>query len=257
MRIVVCIKPVRTEMVYKTEDRNEKYTFNPYDLYTLEQSLSLKKLDDSIEIIALSMGPMDAQHLLVKSLAMGCDDGIILNDSAFIGSDTLATSYVLATAIKKLNKVDLIVCGAKSIDGETGQVVFGIAERLNLNCIQHLKKVIGFEDDKLILEQENGDRRLDLSLNLPAVIAFKDFTLKQPDISLLLHKRAKQKGIKIWNADDIEADGNKIGNKGSKTKVIGVQNIVTKRERTIVNGSIADKAKYLTELLSLGSNIKN
>ena len=156
MKIVVCLKPVRSELVYKKDEGYEEFVLNPYDLYVIKQCIELKKTCDC-EIICLAMGVKSSEEILLKVKALGMDEVILLSDSRFGGSDTVATTYILSKAIEKIGDVDVVLCGKSSVDGETGQVGFGISEQLNYYVTDKVSKINGFQDGKanVVEEDEN------------------------------------------------------------------------------------------------------
>lgn len=248
MKITVCIKSVKTELIYPNENRNEKFLMNPYDLFALEACLELKKQIDC-EIICICMGPKGAEEVLRKSLAMGADEAVLLNDAAFGGSDTVATTYILSKAIQKIGKPDLIVCGGKAIDGETGQVAIGISERMGYSCITQVKEIVGIANEKIVLNYQDNAMTYTIKTGLPTVVVFCDFKTTQPNISLLKLKKSKNKKIEMLNLNDLEADVSRCGLNGSKTKVLNVKNELIKKEKTIVEGTSEEKAKLILQLI--------
>jgi len=254
MRIVVCIKPSKSEFVFPNELRNDTFVINPYDLCALKNCLELKKSTDCT-IICICMGPLDAKIPLIKALAMGVDEVILLNDTAFSGSDTVATSFVLAKAIAKVSDVDMVVCGEKSVDGETGQVVYGISERLGYYCVCKAERFISAEDGKVLMDMDDERNLTRIEVCLPVVVAFRDFSLTYPEISLLALKRAKLKGVTVWNAEDIDVDTNKCGIKGSKTKVYSIRSGFAPREKNVVKGNTADKALFILGIVCGKKNV--
>ncbi|MDR2713806.1 MAG: hypothetical protein LBB91_11920 [Clostridiales bacterium] len=255
MRIVVCIKPVKSELVYPNEERQESLVMNPYDLYALESCLTLKQ-ETECEIICLCMGPRQSEGMLTKAFAMGADKAILLNDSHFGGSDTVATTYILSQAIQKIGQVDIVAFGEKSIDGETGQVVHGLSEMLGYPCLCHIESLEKEDDTGLILSQNDGQYQLKLRAKLPLAISFCEFRLSQPDISLLALKRARQKEVTIWNAADIGVDLAYCGLSGSKTQVLNVKNELIKKSNTILEGLAKDKTNSLLRIIK-GEQLSN
>ena len=137
MRIVVPIKQVpETDNVKMDEETGTmvreggESIINPLDLYAIELALVLREQYGG-EVIAISMGPAQAVKALREALAMGCDSAVLLSDRAFAGSDTWATSYVLQAAVRQVGDVDLIICGERATDGETGQVGPAVAAMLD------------------------------------------------------------------------------------------------------------------------------
>jgi len=121
---------------------------NPLDLYALETALQIKESHGG-KITALSMGPKLAEKALREALALGCDQAVLLTDRKFAGSDTWATAYTLSRAIRKLSPIDLIICGERATDGDTGQVGPGIASFLDLPLATYVDRLLGFDDGGL------------------------------------------------------------------------------------------------------------
>ena len=138
MKIVVCIKQVPATTNVRIDPETNaliregvESQVNPFDENALEAALQVKDgYDGECQVIALTMGPPQAEAALRDAVAMGCDDAILLTDGAFRGADTLATSYTLAQAIRRIGDVDLVLCGKQAIDGDTAQVGPGVAEHL-------------------------------------------------------------------------------------------------------------------------------
>lgn len=249
MKIVVCIKPVKAELVYPNEKRNEKFLMNPYDLYALEKCISYKK-ETGAQIICLCMGPASAAEVLIKAHAMGTDDEILLSDSRFSGSDTVATTYILSKAIEKIGDVDLVMCGEKAVDGETGQIGAGLSERLSYSFVLDVASIDASNNpDTIIVTKSEENLLIKGEQKFPAVIAFQDFVVAQPNISLMALKRAKKKEITVWDADQINAQEEYCGFNGSKTKVLEVKNEVVKKKQTILTGTISEKTAVIIQAI--------
>jgi len=150
MHIVVCIKQVpdstqiRVHPVTNTIMRQGVPAIvNPYDLFSLEEALRLKDLHGG-RVTVISMGPPQAENSLRKCISFGADDTVLVTDRAFAGADTFATSFALASAIRKIDqnmKVDLVFTGKQTIDGDTAQVGPGIAKRLNMQLLTYVSTV--------------------------------------------------------------------------------------------------------------------
>ena len=132
--------------------------FNPEDLNALEQALKLKDENPGTTVTVLTMGPGRAAEIIREGMYRGADRGIVLSDRAFAGADTLATSYALATAGRKIGNFDLIIGGRQAIDGDTAQVGPQIAEKLNLPQVTYAEEIIEAKDGKVTVKRrlENG-----------------------------------------------------------------------------------------------------
>lgn len=248
MKVVICIKPIKSELIYPNESRTGDFAINPYDLYALEKVIELKKFIDC-QIICLCMGPMNSKGLLHKAIAAGADEAILLYDEVFQGSDAIATSYILAKAIKKIGNVELIACGKRSVDGETGQAVYGIGERLNYYCLTDIAEILDTDNSTMKVKQVKESEMIIGLLKIPAVISFCDYAVTQPIISLLALKKARKKEILLWNATDLEIDENKCGLEGSKTKVMHVQKKV-KEPKLYIEGTSKEKADLIYNIMT-------
>lgn len=231
MHIVVCIKQVpdsaqiRVHPVTNTIMRQGVPAIvNPYDLFSLEEALRLKDVHRG-RVTVLSMGPPQAEAALRKCISYGADDAILVTDRSFAGADTLATSFALAAAIRKIDqdmKVDLVFAGKQTIDGDTAQVGPGIAKRLDMQLLTYVSTI-----DEVDLEQRTikAQRRAEggvqlLTTRLPCLVTMLEGTNEMRFATMDNMFRAARYPLKIWNKDaaGIE-DVNKIGLKGSPTLV--------------------------------------
>lgn len=229
MRFVVCIKEVPdTNEVRMDPERNTLIRsgvpsiINPFDTFALELALQKKDGDPSIEIIALTMGPPQAEKSLREAIAMGADSAVLLTDIAFAGSDTWATSMALSTAIKKIGEVDIVFTGQQAIDGDTAQVGPGIAEFLGWPQAIFIRAMELCDNGRFIAERitETGYERLEMAK--PAVVSVIKLT-KDPRLpSLRGMMKSKKAEIPVWSAMDIGLDTDLVGLDASPTKVVKV-----------------------------------
>ena len=174
-RIIVPIKqvPDMSRVKFDTEegrvDRSSAGAeINPFDLNALEAAVQIKdKLGGTVTTI--SMGPPSAESALRDALSRGANEAVLLVDSAFAGADTLATSYALAAAIKKLGEFDLIICGEKTVDGDTGQVGPEIAEHLGIPHVAYVSEIKEM-GEKMVLVCEMEDNRYLIESGFPLLI---------------------------------------------------------------------------------------
>lgn len=194
---------------------------NPLDLYAIEAAVQLKEKFGG-KITTISMGPPKAESALRESIAMGCDDAVLLTDKAFAGADTWATSYTLSQAIRRLGSFDLILCGERATDGDTGQVGPGIAAWLDLPFATYVSKIEAVQHNELIVERmvENGYEIL--ALPKPCLLTVVK-EIANPRLPSLKGKIAsRQKQIPSWGPVDIQAQPGNIGLKGSPTRVVKI-----------------------------------
>jgi electron transfer flavoprotein beta subunit len=249
MKIVVCIKQVpETKRIIR---EGIQAIMNPFDTYAVEEGVLLRKRFGG-EVIALSMGPDKARQVLREAISVGADRAVHLCDRAFGGSDTWATSYALAKAIKKIGDVDLVICGKQAIDGDTAQVGPGIAAHLDwpqATCVMSLEDATpaGIRVRRM---HEDGYDVCDLPF--PAVITVVK-GINTPRVPTLRGRLASEKvEIPVWTPADIGAAPDKIGLDGSPTRVVKTQPPPQRNTRTqVITGSPADCARELVQALRL------
>ncbi len=193
---------------------------NPFDLNALEAAVQIKeKLGGTVT--AISMGPLQAQSTLRDALSRGADRAILLSDVRFSGADTLATSYTLACAIRKLGRFDLIICGEKTVDGDTGQVGPELAEHLDIPHVAYVSEIRKVSEEKIVVVSDMGDAYYLVEVRLPALITVtKD--INTPRLPTLRDKlKARKAKIEVWTADNLAdvADVSRFGLSGSPTTV--------------------------------------
>ena len=222
---------------------------NPDDMKALEQALRLKEQYPGTTIQVLTMGPARADEVVRESLFRGADGGYLLSDRAFAGADTLATSYALATAIGKMGKHDIVLCGRQAIDGETAQVGSQVAERLGIPQITYAEEIIGVGDGHITVKRRIDDGVEVVEAPLPCVITVDGAaaTCRPRNAKLLMsHKRAH---IETWSAADIEADIAQCGLAGSPTRVKAVESIVLTAKESRVMGTSDEEIENLMKSL--------
>ena len=228
MHFIVCIKQVPETTDVKIDPKTNTLmregvaaVINPFDMYAIEEAVRLKdKLGG--KVTAVTMGPPQAESALREAISMGVDDGILLCDRAFAGSDTWATSYTLATALKKIGDYSLIICGKQASDGDTAQVGPGIATHLNLPQITYVRKIEAIDEKRIVAERllENGYEAIEAPLPCLLTVVKE---INEPRIPSLKGKMAAKKAvITKWTADDIKAEKARTGLDGSPTKVVKI-----------------------------------
>ncbi|MGQ9630157.1 MAG: electron transfer flavoprotein subunit beta/FixA family protein [bacterium] len=193
---------------------------NPFDEFALEEALRLRERYGG-EVTAISMGPLQARSALQVALAMGVDRAFLISDRAFAGSDTLATSYALSQAIRKLGDFDLYLFGKQATDGDTAQVGPGVAVRLGVPQITYCVSIEGIDLKARRIRAERlleGGREL-VEAPLPALITVTKGINKPRYPTFESMKRALEADVPVWGPEDICADPSKIGLAGSPTRV--------------------------------------
>ncbi|MBR5644686.1 MAG: electron transfer flavoprotein subunit beta/FixA family protein [Salinivirgaceae bacterium] len=247
--------------------------FNPEDLNALEQALRLKDQFPGTEITMLTMGPGRANEILREGIYRGADDGILLTDRAFAGADTLATSYALSCAIRRIKDFDVIICGRQAIDGDTAQVGPQVAEKLNIPQITYAEEIVAADDKKIrikrrlergvetvecqypVLVTVNGSAAPCRPRNAKRLMKFKKATGKSERANNeALEKLVAAKpylDINEWTVNDIECDVNQLGLAGSPTKVKQIENIVFQaKEAKVLGNSDAEIDDLMKELIA-------
>ena len=243
--------------------------FNPEDMNALEQALRIKDKYPNTEITILSMGPSRAAQIIREGLYRGVNNGILLTDRKFAGSDTLATSYAISLAVKKINP-NLIIAGLQAIDGDTAQVGPQVAEKMGIPQITYAEN-IRFENNKILVK-----RRLDSGVEivespLPVLVTVGSsapacrtrnaklvMKYKHASTSTELQEKTndyntEQKAylhITEWGVTDVGAEVNQLGLSGSPTKVKKIENVVFTAKETIqINDNDSDIDTLVKELI--------
>ena len=223
MKIIVCIKQVpdtteiRIDPVKGTLIREGVPSImNPDDKGGLELALRLKE-QHGAHVTVITMGPPQADLILREAMAMGADRAILLTDRKFAGADTLATSYALAGAIRTL-EYDLIIAGRQAIDGDTAQVGPEMAEHLGLPQVSYVTDARK-EGDKLIVRKESEESVQTLEVEGPCVLTVLASAFPARYMSVAGIMEAYGREVELWSADRIDVDEERLGLKGSPTKV--------------------------------------
>jgi electron transfer flavoprotein beta subunit len=223
---------------------------NPLDLHAIEEAVRIKEKFPSAKVTAVTMGPPAAAKAARYAIAMGCDEGILITDRAFGGSDTLATSRVLAAALRKLGGFDLVLSGERATDGETGQVGPSVGSLLGTAVLTYVSK-LEIQDGKLAIERavEGGHERLSSPMPALAVV------IKEINIPRLCTLGGKLKGkkaeIRTLSAADLDLPQDRVGLTGSPTKVVKVRYPqVTRKGRKVSAGDFENAIKELERYLA-------
>ena len=246
--------------------------FNPDDLNALEQALRLKEQNPGSTVGVLTMGPPRAGEIIRQGLYRGADTGWLLTDRLFAGADTLATSYALSTAIKKIGKVDIVLGGRQAIDGDTAQVGPQVAQKLGLNQVTYAEEILGIKDGVATIRRriDGGQETVQVPLpvlitvngtaapcrpqNVKLVMKYKYATcpMERPEDDPRANLYAERPYLTLnqWSVADVDGDPSQCGLAGSPTKVKTVQNIVFQaKEGKTLTASDADIDGIVKELL--------
>jgi electron transfer flavoprotein beta subunit len=216
---------------------------NPLDLYAIQVGVDLRERFGG-RVSVVSMGPENAVKAIREAVAMGCDDGVLLSDSAFRGSDTWSTSYTIAQAVKRMGEPDLILCGERATDGDTGQVGPGIAAWLGLPILSYVSRISdiqgvegGRPDGAIEVERliEEGYQRL--RAPLPAVLTVVKEIVRPGLPTLRGKKRARRLEVPVWGTENLEVEDAYLGLKGSPTRVVKIRTPKVARDGEVVSAT--------------------
>lgn len=230
MQVIACIKQVpdttqvQIDPVTNTLVREGiPFIVNPYDTHALEEALRLKDRH-GVRVVAISMGPPNAAATLRKALALGVDEAILLSDRVFGGADTLATSTVLAEAIRRLQQQDdvaIVLCGKQTIDGDTAQVGPGIATRLGYPQLTLVDRIEHLDLQKRVIrvrrKLEGRHEIVEAPLPVLLTVVRELNRLRYPTVPMRLASVKAE--VKIWNNAVLQLDEQTVGLKGSPTWV--------------------------------------
>ena len=248
--------------------------FNPEDLNALEFALRVKDSREDAEVVIVTMGPPRAAEIIRESLYRGADQGYLITDRKFAGSDTLATSYAISLAVKKLAPFDLVVSGRQAIDGDTAQVGPQAAEKIGIPQITYAEEFLGFNEDKIRIKRrlERGVEVVESACpvlltvhssapdcrvrNAKRMMKYKhaktEIELQElsEDYLELFESRPYLK-INQWSVDDLNADVSLLGLGGSPTKVKKIESVVfTQKESKTLSDSDRDINKLMKTLIN-------
>ena len=257
MKVFVCIKQVPGISEVRIDPKTNTLIregipsiVNPHDKHAVELALIIREKHEA-EVIALSMGPPQAEEALREVLSMGVDKAYLLTDRAFAGADTLATSHTLALGIKKLlsekdSKDYIVICGTQAIDGDTAQVGPELAEELNIPQITYVLK-FELKGDNIIVERAfRSEEVVQIETKLPVLISvLKEINEpRKPGMKGIVEAYQKKEVIHL-TAEDLEADKKKLGLNGSMTEVWKIFIPKRKAEKVTLTGTIEEMVQEL------------
>ena len=247
--------------------------FNPDDLNALEQALRIKEQNPGSTVAVLTMGPPRAGEIIRQGLYRGADTGYLLTDRLFAGADTLATSYALATAIRKIGDVDLVIGGRQAIDGDTAQVGPQVAQKLGMTQVTYAQDILRVEDGKatILRSIDGGVETVEAPLPLVVTVNGSAAPCRPQNVKLVmkykyatcpsertaddprrnLYEERPYLTLTQWTVADVDGDPSQCGFAGSPTRVKSVQNIVFQaKESKTLTASDADVESLIQELLN-------
>lgn len=255
MNIIVCIKQVPDTTQVKIDPQTNtliregvQSIINPFDMYAIEEGVRLKEKFNG-KTIVLTMGPPQAENALREAISMGCDEGYLISDRAFAGSDTLATGYTLAKAILKIKNFDIILCGKQASDGDTAQVGPGIATQLDIPQVTYVKKIDNVDNKFAQVERMTEEGFEVVKTSLPCLLTVVK-EINEPRIpSLKGRMKAKKAEITTWKAIDLDVDESQLGLTGSPTWVSKIFTPPPRPKGEIFDGDPNEATDKLVEML--------
>ncbi len=244
MHIVVCIKQVPDARNVRIDPNTHTLVrqgvesiINPFDLFAVEAALRLKDTTGA-RVTTMTMGPPQAESALRDTLALGVDDAVLLSDRAFAGSDTWATSQVLAAAVRKMGDVDLVICGKQAIDGDTAQVGPEMATLLDVPYATFVKKIDVLDGSGFKVTRQTDDGVAVWKVPTPALITVLK-EVGEPRVPSLKNKmRAKKAELPVWGIGDLGLNPDDVGLSGSYTQVVRVFSPPRRTDRILLEGEI-------------------
>ena len=228
MNVIVCLKQVPGTTNVKIDPQTNtlirqgiENIINPFDTYALEEGVRLKERFGG-KVIAMSMGPPQAEGALREAISLGVDEAVLLSDKDFAGADTWATAYTLAGAINKLGQYDIIICGRQTLDGDTGQVGPELSEMLEIPFVAYVSQIEEIADGQMQVQRmvEHGHEVIETTLPA-AITVVKEINVPRLP-SLRGIAKSKSVSIPVWGVQELGVDPGMVGLSGSFTKVIKV-----------------------------------
>lgn len=254
-RIIVCLKQAIDVSQLKADPSTRQLVtagvsrkISDFDKNALEEAVCIKEKLGG-EVITVTASVEDAKISIREALAMGADKGYFISDEALQNSDTLATSIVLAEAIKKIGQFDFILCGEASIDGFSAQIGPRLAEILDMPVITYARK-IDFKGDVVTVERVLEDRYETVKAKTPAIVTVTK-EINEPRIpSLMAIMKASKKEIVSWKLPDLNISPEKVGEAGSGVRIMDVLAPKAERKRVVIKGkNLAEIAEKLVKSL--------
>lgn len=256
MKIIVCMKQVPASAKVEVDPDNGTLKrssadtkTNPYDLYGLEAALRIReKLGGTVT--ALTMGPDSAAEMIRDAYAMGADEGVVMSDRKFAGSDVLATSYTLSQGIAALGGADLIICGKQTTDGDTAQIGPAIAEHMNLPHTAWVSEIVEITNQDITVRQNLGVVTQVSKMKYPCLITV-DAGIMVPRLpSYRKMREIRDKEIRFLSFADLkDQDLSRYGLIGSPTTVEKIFPPAVKAASEFITGSPDEKNKKLLAIL--------
>ena len=255
MNVIVCIKQVPDTADVKINPETNtlvregvKSMINPFDTYAIEEAVRLKEKYGG-KATVITMGPPQADAALREAISLGIDEAVLVSDRAFAGSDTLATSYTLAQAIKKVGEFTIILCGKQASDGDTAQVGPGISTHLDIPQVTYVKKIEEIKNNVARVERMTEEGYDILEIPLPCLFTVvKEINVpRTPSLKGIM--RSKSAKIQLLNAQQLDCQEDRLGLKGSPTQVVKIFTPERRKGGEIFQGATDESVEKLTDIL--------
>ena len=255
LNIIVCIKSVVTSAPGGRVVRSmDNCVLNPFDRPAIEMALELREANGGT-VTAVTMGPDTGSIALHEAIAMGADRGVLVTDRAFAGSDTLATSKTLASAIRKLAPYDLVIFGARSSDSDTAQVGPQTAVLLGMPVLTGVKN-IECSGKEITVERTIDEFSEKYRMDLPGAVAIHPRAVQPRDAALsMVEKAFSGNGIESLTLADLDITGEGLGESGSPTKLVSMSKVRHKKKCEFIEGSPEEQAEELVKRIKAGGYI--
>ncbi len=259
MNILVCIKIVSqatfSDSLSEKDERldSSRLGINPADAYALELALRIKDREKGTMVTVLTMAPSYVEKSLRDAIAAGADDAVIISDSRAAGSDTLATSKIIAAAIKTLPPFDLILCGKKAIDSETGHIGPQLHALLGLPLLTNVTS-FKLEEGTVSAECARDGVSAEYTGKLPAILTICNGTDMVRSPTIMGIRRSKKTEIKMLTLSELDVDLGAVGLEGSPTRTVSVETISFRRGKKNMCSDVEEGSRHLAELLKGGGS---
>lgn len=226
MNITVCIKQVPDSTEVKVKEntgtliRDEiSSQINPYDLYALETALQIKE-SVSGKISVITLGEEHSHQIIKEAYMMGADEGFLVSDKRFNGSDVYVTAYILSQAIKRFTESTVILCGKKSTDSGTSHLASELAEILNIPCLTNIRRIINIKEDSLTVEADMEDSLIQAEIKTPCILSVDESIAEPRLLSFRKKLQTNDREIKRISLEELEdKNEDNYGLKGSPTNI--------------------------------------
>ncbi len=256
IHIAVCVKrtPSSTTVAIggdgKVQTAGLPHGINPFDEYAVEEAIRITEKLPGSKVTILSAGAAESEEVVKAALALGADEGVLLTDPAFDGSDTIATSRILAGAVEKLADVKLVLFGKQTNDGESGHMTALVGARMKRPSVVAVRKITAIDETSITVERMTEDGADTLKLALPAVVGVTK-EINEPRLPSLKGKmKAKKAVVAKWSASDLALDPSSVGTAGSRTAVVTMEPVPARGSGLRIEGdSPEEQAKNLVAKL--------